>query len=129
MTELLDFVKNHVDVLSTEDAAKVEDKTKVADLIMFHVRVKDSPDAEKFRELIKGHQQGVFNNVDVFDGKEHSYLELGGWTGDQTSALMLMGLASLLGLVNLITPRLLPGIPEEMVRNMAGAGFITIMAR
>ena len=44
---------------------------------------------------------------------------------------MLMGLGALTGLWKLLTPRSMLGdaITEEMVQDMAGAGYVTIQAK
>ena len=62
------------------------------------------------------------------DGKEHSYMEIGGDIGDQGRALMAMGLGAILGLWNLLTPAML-GLDREMQLQMAGMGLLSIQAR
>lgn len=100
-----------------------------ADLIFFKVALKNGTDAETLRTLIQ-QQQGEFCEVNPLDGKEHNYLELGGWVGDQDTALQLMGLGSLLGLWDLLTPKtMLPGVPDEMANQMAGMGMVAIQAK
>jgi hypothetical protein len=65
-----------------------------------------------------------------FDGKEHSYLETGADMGDQGIALMTMGLGSLLGTWNLLTPAILGFSSDDpLAKQMAGMGMITIQAR
>lgn len=99
-----------------------------ADLIFFKVCTKNNPTADELRALVTAHQ-GEYGPCDLFDGKEHSYLEIGGFVGDQGVALMLMGLGSLLGLWQLLTPNtIMPYLPEETKMHMAGVGLITILA-
>lgn len=108
-----------------------------ADMIFFKVAVAenpdptaDKPDAETLRRLCKEHK-GHHCDVDIFDGKEHNYLKLGGWVGDQGYALMLMGLGAILGLWKLMTPlTMLPAgsIPEDLIQQMAGQGYVAIQA-
>lgn len=100
-----------------------------ADLIFFKVSATNNPDVEELKACIKAHK-GDYAEVDLFDGEEHGYTEIGGWIGDQGFALMLMGLGSLLGLWKLMTPRSMLGnlVPEEMIMKMAGAGMVTIQA-
>lgn len=101
-----------------------------ADMIFFHVIANDA-NADELRMLVKHNTtKGAFCNVDPLDGHEHSYLELGGWIGDQGLALSLMGLGSLLGLWTLMTPRTVFGdsVDDDAVRYMAGSGYITIKA-
>ena len=99
-----------------------------ADLIFFEVAATNNPDLEEMRDLIKSNTKGEFANVDLFDGKEHSYIELGGWIGDQNLALQLMGLGSLLGLWKLLTPKtILGGIADnDLAMKMAGQGYVAI---
>ena len=80
------------------------------------------------RGAFAGVKDGEFCSVDVFDGQEHGYMELGGWIGDQGLAMMLMGLGAVLGLWRLTTPKML-GLPNDLVMLMAGAGMITIQSR
>lgn len=98
-----------------------------ADLIFFKVALKDGARTKELKEILKTHR-GVFNEADIFDGQEHSYLELGGWAGDQGMALMLMGAGSLMGLWKLMTPRTILGddCDDATVKNMAGSGYVTI---
>lgn len=100
-----------------------------ADLIFFKVSAKEGANAETLRKLVQEHK-GEFCDCNLFDGAEHSYMEIGGWIGDQGMALMLMGLGSLLGLWKLLTPRSMLGnsIPEEFVQRTAGQGFVIIKA-
>ncbi len=63
------------------------------------------------------------------DGKEHSYLEMGGDIGDQGIALATMGLGKILGIWDLLTPEsIMPFLPPEVKQQMAGQGMITIKA-
>lgn len=97
------------------------------DLTLFKMAVKDNPDADNLRQLIKSHR-GEFNDVDPLDGKEHGYIELGGWIGDQRLALLFMGLGSKLGLFRLMSPSMLD-LPVELARQMAGHGMVSIIAK
>lgn len=97
-----------------------------ADLVFFKVCAIGEPKAEDLRALIEAHD-GEFGPVNPLDGKEHNYLELGGYMGDQGAALMLMGLGSLLGLWNLLTPASL-GIDGDLAMQMAGMGMVSIQA-
>ena len=97
-----------------------------ADMVFFEVCGKDDPSADALRELITNSRQGEFGDLDPWDGKEHSYTEVGGWIGDQGLALMLMGLGHVLGIWKIMTPKLL-GLPDNLVMQMAGQGMVTIM--
>lgn len=95
-------------------------------MVFFEVSAKDEPDPDRLRELIEEHN-GLYCPLDPWDGQEHSYLEVGGWIGDQGLALMLMGLGKLLGLWPIMTPKMLPGLDKGAIDQLAGAGMITIM--
>lgn len=95
------------------------------DLVFFKV-ANDGGDAEQLRSLVVAAKQGEFCNVDLFDGKKHGYMELGGWLGDQGLAMMLMGLGSILGLWRLVTPKML-GMPDDMAMQAAGAGLLSTL--
>jgi hypothetical protein len=101
-----------------------------ADLIFFKVSARKEADAETFKTLVRENKQGAFCEVDVLDGQEHNYIELGGWIGDQSLALMLMGLGTVLGVWKLLTPITLMGqnAPLDLVQQMAGAGFVIVQA-
>lgn len=99
-----------------------------ADMIFFKVSAKETADANRLKELIQKHISG-YTNVDLFDGKEHNYLEVGAWMGDQGLSLQLMGLGSILKLWTLMTPKTMLGdLPDELVMQMAGSGMISIKA-
>ena len=100
-----------------------------ADMIFFKVKARGEPDAGEFKKLISQHA-GSFNNIDPLDGTEHNYLELGGWLGDQGLALMFMGLGTLLGLWQLLTPVTMLKLEsnEPLARQMANAGMLSIKA-
>ena len=113
-------------VLSSEEQST---DRHTADVVFFKVQTTNNADAGELRRLIEGVQHGEFCDVNLFDGSEHNYLELGGWIGDQGQALVLMGMGYVLGLWDLLTPRSLfpPNlIDDDMVRQMAGSGLITI---
>lgn len=121
MSELPDFILEHTRVVQPKAGDCV-------DLVFFGVKPVGSPEPERLRALVKSHQA---NEVQVFDQQEHSYLELGAWLGSQELALRLMGLGAALGLWKLLSPRTVMGnlIGEELVQQMAGNGYITVLAR
>jgi hypothetical protein len=97
----------------------------LADVFFFKVGIRGEPDADVLKELVRGHS-GEFYELDILDGGEHSYIKVGGWIGDQQLALLLMGLGQRLGLWDVLTPNLLPGLPDELRQQMAGAGMVSI---
>ena len=135
MQELVDFVLKYA-VRGDCQCGKCIDAPDVkqqpvghtADLVFFKVAAQDNPDAAALRKLIEDNKTGEFNNVDMFDGKEHSYLEVGGWIGSQDLALRLMGLGTVLGLWQLLTPKVvLPDCPDDKAMEMAGMGMVTVI--
>jgi len=137
MEELYDFIIKHAErgsctcgrcIDAPENPTQPQGHT--AELGFFKVAVKDSPDPQVLRRLITENKAGSWNTVNVFDGQEHNYIELGGWLGDQGAALMLMGLGSLLGLWRLMTPMNVLGldVDDPLCKQLCGAGMISIKA-
>lgn len=134
MNDLVEYVRNHA-IRGTCRCGKCADNPgedsqpagHTADVVFFQV-ANDGGTAEELRALVAGVKDGEFCSVDVFDGQEHGYMELGGWIGDQGLAMMLMGLGAVLGLWRLMTPKML-GLPNDLVMQMAGSGMITIQSR
>jgi hypothetical protein len=61
------------------------------------------------------------------DGKEHSFLEVGGDMGDQGIALMTSGLGGILGVWNALSPdTVVPFLNKEAKMSMAGMGMVTL---
>lgn len=112
---------------------EARDAEGAADIVFFGVKPGPKATAEELRRLIKLHAESPEHEaVDLFDGKEHSYLELGAWLGDQGLALALMGLGAALGLWKLLTPHSVLGDivarGSEQEKRMAGMGYISITA-
>ena len=96
-----------------------------ADVYFFRVAAAPGVDANMLRRLI-GEHKGNYGKCNPLDRCEHSYIELGGWIGDQGLALMLMGLGSILGIWKILTPKMLPGLDKELMDMMAGQGMVSI---
>lgn len=94
------------------------------DMFFFTVAAKGEPSADTLRELIRAHK-GHHCDLDPLDGGEHSYLQVGGWIGDQGLAMMFMALGALVGLWEILTPNALP-IDDELKKQMAGMGMVSI---
>lgn len=99
----------------------------VVNIGFFTVGLSEYPaDVETFKKLTAEHA-GDFGEMNPLDGKEHSYIELGGWIGDQGLAMQYMALGTLLGVFDLLTPwTMLPFLAEEQKQQMAGMGMINI---
>lgn len=134
MDDLRRFVANHSERGACRCGKCVEhpgqDKQPeghAVDLVFFDVSTKGEPDADELRRLISEARHGEHCDLDPWDGREHSYIEVGGWIGDQGLALMLIGIGTVLGLWPLMTPKMLPGIPDDLVMPMAEQGLVSIM--
>lgn len=94
------------------------------DMVFFKVAKKNGATPEDFRKATAEHR-GEFAEVDPFDGKEHSYLELGGWIGDQGLAMQYMALGVSLGVFKLLSPAML-GMTGNEALQLAGMGLLSI---
>ena len=101
-----------------------------AEMIFFKVAAGPKADKDTLKMLVESNTKGECGDMDLFDGKEHNYMEIGGWIGDQGLALMLMGLGTILGLWKLLTPvTMLHFKPDDpMTVQMAGMGLLHIQA-
>jgi hypothetical protein len=134
MQELVDYVLEHAvrgdcqcgRCLDAPDV-KQQPAGHTADLIFFKVAAKDG-DADKLKKLVEDNKTGEFNNVDMFDGNEHGYMEVGGWIGSQDLALQLMGLGAVLGIWHLLTPKIvIPNCPDDKAMELAGSGMVAVI--
>lgn len=100
------------------------------DVIFFKVVATNDANKAELTSVINEHC-GEFCECNLFDGKEHNYLELGSWVGDQGLALRLIGIGAELGMWDLLTPRTMLGefLPEDLAMQMAGAGMVGMQAR
>lgn len=84
--------------------------------------------SEEFQEAVRAaltHAEGAFTRMDfkrMLEGP--SYIELGGWIGDQGVALALIGLGKTFGLWDAMTPKRI-GITGEIAQQMLGMGFVS----
>jgi hypothetical protein len=110
------------------DPAAAQPTGHTADVVFFEVSAREGANADALRALIAASRHGDFADVDPLDGAEHGYMELGGWLGDQGLALMFMGLCSVLGVCQLLTPKSVLGslIDDDMAMQLAGSGMVTI---
>jgi hypothetical protein len=124
MRDLVEYILKHTERLPREAT-----REGAIDLGFFKVALKGSPDAEEFRRLIAANAKGEFANVNPLDGEEHSYIELGGWIGDQGLAMQFMGLSEALGLSRTLSPRTMLGdaIGSAMEQQLLGMGMLTMV--
>jgi len=119
MQNLIKYVIKHTSV-GGDDGSDIDVSVE-----FFGVNIIEEPSEKALKQLIANSEGGDF----LFDGNEHSYIEIGGWIGDQSIALQLMALGHKLGLWKLLTPSiLLPSLEESLKRKMAESGMVTILA-
>jgi hypothetical protein len=135
MKALHDFIEQYAERGNCEcgrcvdaDSDPKQPNGHTADMVFFKVAAKNNPDPKKLRELIRANVKGEYCNIDLFDDKEHSYIEIGGWIGDQGSALILMGLGAVLGLWNLLSPITILRLERDnpITLRLVGNGMLTI---
>lgn len=83
---------------------------------------------DEFEQFVR-QQKPVFGDpVDLFDGNEHGYMELGGWIGDQQLALLTMGMGEILGLWTVLSPVSVMKMEanDPLAQQLAGRGMVTI---
>jgi hypothetical protein len=97
------------------------------DMAFFNVAKRGEATLEEFERLTNEHK-GDFCNVNPFDGREHDYLELGGWLGDQGLAMQYMALGVLLHKFVLLSPAML-GISGPRAVELAGTGFLAVVVK
>ena len=108
-----------------EDPEDIQHEGHTVDMEFFKVSLKNNPNPEVLRQLIKDNPTGAFSEIDLFDGKDHNFMEIGGWIGDQGLAIVLMGMGNLLGLWEVFTPTKL-GMPPLLAKELAGQGLLFI---
>ena len=91
----------------------------------FDVSARNNPTVEEFVALTQAHQ-GEFTDVNPLDGKEHSYIQLGGWIGDQGLAMQYMALGRLLGLWEILTPSVVLDVNDPLADLLVRQGMIVI---
>lgn len=108
----------------------VQPEGHTVDLYFFQVAKRGEPTADTLRELVTAAAvpgAGVHMDANPLDGGEHNYMELGAWIGSQGLAMQLMGLGELLGLWTVMQPKMLPGVPKDLMDRMAGGGMVAIL--
>lgn len=136
MSKLVDFVMKHTDRNACTCGRCVirgEDKPMTGhtiDMFFFDVCVKKPPNVDMFRKLITEHK-GEHCDANLFDGQEHSYIELGGWIGSQEVALRFMGLGVLLGLWDVMHPVNMLQLErtDPLAQQLAGSGLVCVQVK
>lgn len=114
------------------DVVELVKPPHTVNMYFFDVSVVGNPTAEEFILLTNEHQ-GAFGEATPLDGGEHSYMELGGWIGDQGLAMQYMALGKILGIWEILHPGMILNLadPEQKVLadQMAGRGMVSIVGK
>ena len=134
MEKLLEFIAEH-STRSTCTCGKcidasgnpkdVQPEGHTIDMEFFKVSLKNKPKAKVLHKLIEDNPSGAFADIDLFDGKDHNFMEINRWIGDKNNAIILMGMGDLLGLWEAFTPTKL-GVPPLLAKELAGQGLVFI---
>ena len=134
MNELAKYVYDHTErgecrCGKCADVGNSPDPTgHTIDMVFFKAAAKGNPTLDEFKRLTSESKDGDFASVDPFDGKEHNYMELGAWIGDQGLAMLYMALGVSLGAFKLFSPAML-GLDGTMALQIAGMGMLSIQAK
>jgi hypothetical protein len=131
MSEIHDYISNYSKTV-TENQPSTDDRW--VNLHFFNVRLDtfkfQSTTAEEFIRVAKAHVGSFVEKLDLFDGEEHNFIELGAWIGDQGAAMRFMGMGVLLGVLDLLTPEtVMPFLPKALKDEMAGKGMVAVKSK
>lgn len=139
MSALGDFVRAHTERgecqcgLCIDKGDRPDPEGHTVDMVFFKVAVAGEPNHRDFLRLTRDHEHAFLEPpVDPFDGREHNYVELGAWIGDQGLAMQYMALGAHLGLFALLSPRTIlpPGtLPPDEERSLAALGFLSVKSK
>lgn len=125
LSELISYVREHTRIVGKDDEGPA-----VHDLHFIRVATDEAAcDHDRFVELVDrccGERAGEFGAFDRerLEGGP-SYIEIGGWVGDQTMALRFMALGVAAEAWEIITPERL-GIEGPDADRLAGGGFVMV---
>lgn len=121
MSAITDFIEKHAEQIEKPETGSIN-------MEFFHVRIINKPDVKTFVTLTNQHR-GEFGASNPLDGTEQNYIKLGGWVGDQGLAMLYMAIGIHLQLFKLLSPTsMMPQLPEETRKAMAGQGMVAVQA-
>jgi hypothetical protein len=131
--DLLTFILSHTDKGDCQcpdclasDTYRRPDPSGGVDLVFFKVGLLGEVSAADFISYARAHAERHALELDPFDGEEHSFIELGGWLGDQQAALRFIGMGAALGLFEVLTPYdFVPGADAALANQLASRGYVT----
>ena len=136
MSDLRDFVLEHTARNACRCGSCVHDNVEkkpsghTVDMFFFDVCMIGAPEPQRFRDLIAAHQAPWEDrDMNPLDGKEHGYIEFGGWIGDQSEGMQCMALGKLLGLWDILQPAMIMPRESPVAQQMAGMGMITAVPK
>jgi len=100
----------------------------VVDVHFFRVVVDEHFDKARFVELLEAAaaKPGEFCEISLDRFRQGpGYIEIGGWIGDQTLALLFMACGQIADVWEVVTPARL-GLSGERAELMAGAGYVMV---
>jgi hypothetical protein len=123
VSDLVDYVRKHAQLAPRSAEARG------TDVYFFTVKAAPGSSGMALRDLILKHK-GAHVEVDLFDGNEHGYIELGAWLDSQEVALALIGLGTELELWKLLSPRTMLSrtVPAELEERLVGQGYLSLQA-
>lgn len=100
------------------------------DMVFAKVAVVGQPDPAEFRALIDAHAPVWTGRLDLFDGAEHNWIEIGGWIGDQGLAIRFMAMLVALDLLYLLSPDTMiepaGAVSESDRQDLAHSGVLAV---
>lgn len=122
--ELIEYVVEHTEAFDPS----YDDHRDLIDVHFFKVFVDDQFDPEHFKVCmaysLMGEGKGEFGDINEERAKGGpSYIEWGGWIGDQGLAMRMMACGQKAGLWKVITPATLH-VTGKDADDMAGKGFV-----
>ncbi|MDU8350377.1 hypothetical protein RYA05_00545 [Pseudomonas syringae pv. actinidiae] len=127
MSRVIAFVNDWS--ISHEAAENLEGAT---DVVFFKVKAKVGANPQELKDILTSECKVFTNNaLNLFDGAEHGYIDLGDWLGSQALALTVMGLGDQLGLWKVVTPQSKAGISNQSDEGqyLAREGYVLIQAQ
>jgi hypothetical protein len=127
MSDLTDFIHNHI-VGAINEPPK---NPKIIDVYFYKIGITGDPDKDEFMHLIETFEGRFIDRVNLFDGKEHDFMELGAWLGSQMTALGFMAIGAYFELWDVLTPNnMLPASATQEIKDLlARSGFVAIVAK
>lgn len=120
MCNLSDYIRGHTIPTDVPNVG--------INVFFFQVAITGGPDAEILKALISQQAKtGKYQIGNLFDGTEHSYIELGAMTGSPEEALCLMALGQHFNWWHVRTPQDVQVCTDSIsLYQLAGQGYVTV---